>query len=170
MRAETTSNQTDAELRLATFYLGEQLLGVDIRLVQEINRLTDITPVPLAPDFVRGVVNLRGEVVTVLDLRAVLGLEPSVTAGQGRNVVLEYAGEKTGLLVDRVADVVTTTAGEIEPAPANVHGADGRFFQGVVKLEHELLVLLDVQAVLDNQGWGETNESGTPARTLATAG
>lgn len=159
---QTEKRAIDAigELQFATLYVGEQLLGVDIRQVQEINRHVQTTPVPHAPDFVQGVVNLRGDVVTVLDLRAVLGLDTSSTTSESRCVVLSWHGEKTGLLVDRVAEVVSTRAGDIEAPPPNVGGVDARYLRGIIQLENELLVVLDVDAVLGSQPGGEVNDSG----------
>ena len=140
------------EIEFATFYVGRILLGIDIRQTEEINRQLDMTAVPGAAACVRGVVNLRGEVVTVLDLRTILGLEPVAVGGSSRNVVVRCETEQVGLLVDSVADVVTVAADQIEPPPANVSGADGRFFKGVCKLESALLVVLDVDAALTTAG------------------
>lgn len=150
---------TGSEQRIATFYLGDQLMGVDIQGVHEINRQTEATPVPHTPSTVRGVINLRGEVVTVLDLRKVLGLPPSGVREHERAIIVDCEGEKTGLLVDRVADVVTVRGDQIEYPPANVNGVDARFFAGVCKLETDLLVLLDLASVLNT----ETESSGVGA-------
>jgi len=136
------------ELEYATFYVCDILLGLDIRQIEEINRQLTMTSVPHAPHFVRGVVNLRGEVATVVDLRAILGLPAAEITDQSRNVVVNARGERIGLLVDRIGDVVRTSASDIEPPPANVSGVDGRFFRGVCKLEKELLVILDVEEAL----------------------
>jgi purine-binding chemotaxis protein CheW len=152
---QETRSVSSGEIEYATFYVGRILMGIDIRATEEINRQLDMTPVPHAPACVRGVVNLRGEVVTVLDLRTILGLEPAAVTLASRNVVVRSESEQVGLLVDRVADVVTVGADEIETPPANVNGADGRFFRGVCKLESALLVILDVSAVL-SAGKGET--------------
>jgi purine-binding chemotaxis protein CheW len=145
------------EIEFATFYVGHLLLGIDIRQTEEINRQLDLTPVPHAPACVRGVVNLRGEVVTVLDLRNILGLEPLAVGQSSRNVVVRNETEQVGLLVDRVADVVTVRAEEMELPPANVNGVSGRFFKGVYKLESALLVALDVQTVLTTAGKEENS-------------
>ena len=82
---------------------------------------------PHGPDYVRGVINLRGEVVTVVDLRTILGLEPVEVTGNTRNVILHFHGEHVGLIVDRVADVVTVGTDEIDRPPANLSSADGLF-------------------------------------------
>ena len=136
------------DLEYVSFYVGDLLIGVDIRQVEEINRQVEATHAPQSPDWVRGVINLRGNVVTVVDLRTILGVEQSEVTAASRNIVVNFQNEQIGLLVDRVADVVYARADEIEPPPANVSGVDGRFFTGVHKLESELLVVLDVDAAL----------------------
>ena len=139
-----------AELQFATFYVGHMLLGVDIRVVQEINRQSEITQVPHAPDYVRGVINLRGDVATIVDLRAILGLPPSETSRQTRNLIVHHQGEAIGLLVDQISDILTLREDEISPPPTNVEGVDGRLMSGVCTLESEIVVLLDIDEVLSD--------------------
>ena len=146
--AETNTIVGTDELEIATFYIGDILMGVDIQKVQEINRHVDMTPVPHAPACVRGVINLRGDVVTVLDLRTVLELEPAEINETSRNMIAKAGDEQIGLLVDRIADVVKLTRDEIEPPPANVSGIDGRFFDGVYKMKSELLIILNAEEML----------------------
>jgi len=136
------------DIQLASFYVADALMGVSIDQIEEINHHLKVTPVPHAPPWVRGVMNLRGAVITVIDLRVALGLEPTAVSRKTRTVVVRSRGEPIALLVDRVADVVSAPANEIEPPPANVVGADGRLFRGVYKLDRELLVILDADAVL----------------------
>ena len=140
-----------AEQQFATFYVGELLLGVDIRQVQEINRQLDVTDVPQAPKFVRGVINLRGEVTTVMDLRTILGLEPTEVTRSSRNLIVNSGGESIGFLVDRISDILTLRSDEINPAPTNIKGIQGRYFSGVHTLESEILVLLNVEEALANR-------------------
>ena len=140
-------NNTD-ELEFVTFYVNDLLMGVDIQFVREINRQLDLTEVPHTDEFIRGVVNLRGEVVTVVDLRTILGAASSELSEQNSNVIVNSKDEHIGLLVDRIADVVIANPAEIEPPPANVSGIDGRFFKGVLKLDTELLVILDIEQTL----------------------
>ncbi len=137
-----------AELQFATFYVGHMLLGVDIRVVQEINRQSEITQVPHAPDYVRGVINLRGDVATIVDLRAILGLPPSETSRQTRNLIVHHQGEAIGLLVDQISDILTLREDEISPPPTNVEGVDGRLMSGVCTLDSAIVVLLDIDEVL----------------------
>jgi len=147
-----THTQSDhaqlAALQFASFQVGDLLLGIDIRQVQEINRNLQITPVPHAPEAVRGVINLRGEVVTVIDLRTVLGLENLEFNRSTRNVILKQGGEQIGLLVDSVAEVITCQATDIDPLPENLGGRESTCFSGVYKLPHGLLVLLNVAETL----------------------
>jgi purine-binding chemotaxis protein CheW len=136
------------EHQFATFYVGTLLLGVDIRFVQEINRQREITKVPHAPEHVRGVINLRGEVATVVDLRIVLGLPKSSASRDERNLIINSNGESIGLMVDRISDILTVKNDEIDPAPANINDIDGRFIAGVHTLDSDIVVLLDVEKVL----------------------
>jgi purine-binding chemotaxis protein CheW len=136
------------DLQFATFYVGHMLLGVDIRIVQEINRQSEITQVPHAPEYVRGVINLRGDVATVIDLKTILGLPKSEKSRQSRNLIVHHRGESIGLLVDRISDILTLSGDEIGPPPANVDGVDGRLMTGVCTLDSEIVVLLDIDQVL----------------------
>jgi purine-binding chemotaxis protein CheW len=137
-----------SELQFATFYVEHMLLGVDIRVVQEINRQSEITKVPHAPDYVRGVINLRGDVATVVDLRTILGLPRTESSRQTRNLIVHHRGESIGLLVDRISDILTLRADEIDPPPTNVDGVGGRLMSGVYTLDSEIVVLLDIDEVL----------------------
>ena len=146
-----TTNLTASEdkiIEFATFYVGDLLIGIDIQQVQEINRQLDSTDVPHTPDYILGVINLRGEVVTVLDLRVILNMPPAEINTKSRNIIINSNNERIGLLVDSISDVVIAREKEIEPPPANISGADEKFFQGVYKLEDNLLVILDVEKIL----------------------
>ena len=140
----TKSVISAGEVEFVTFYVGNLLIGIDIQNVEEINRQVEVTPVPQAPPQVRGVINLRGEVVTVIDLGKALDMGRTEINPNTRTVVVNSGGEEIGMLVDRVADVVLVRADQIDLPPANVSGVDGRFFKGVYKLDKTLLVLLDV--------------------------
>ncbi len=135
----------------ATFYVDRLLLGIDICQVQEITRELDVTVVPHSPAHVRGVINLRGDVATVIDLRQVLGLPPAKVTRDSRNMIVQSQKESIGLLVDRISDILTIREDEIGPAPVNLDGVEGRFFQGVHTMERDLLILLDIEAVLADE-------------------
>jgi len=141
-----------SEHQYATFYVGSLLLGVDIRQVQEINRQLDVTDVPQAPECVRGVINLRGEVTTVIDLRTILGLEQTAVTRTSRNLIVNSQGESVGFLVDKISDIVAVQSDQISPAPTNIKGVQGKYFTGVHTLDSEILVLLNVEEALADRG------------------
>lgn len=146
-RNESFAGKGDS-LEIATFYVGDTLMGIAIDQVEEINHHLDLTSVPQGPASVRGLLNLRGEVVTVIDLRVILGLDPTAITRKTCNVVVRWQGEQIGLLADRVGEVVVARRSCLEPPPANVLASDGRFFQGVCKLETGLLLLLRLEQIL----------------------
>ena len=110
---ETEQDHTGTELQFATFYVGDLLLGVNICQVQEINRQLDATKVPHAPKEVHGVINLRGDVATVIDLRTVLGMPPVEDSRNSRTLIVQSHGESIGILVDRISDILTISSEEI---------------------------------------------------------
>jgi purine-binding chemotaxis protein CheW len=140
----------NTERQFATFYVGDILLGVDICQVQEINRQLNVTEVPQSPDHIRGVINLRGEVTTVADLRKILGLPPGEITREGRNLIVTSQGESIGFLVDRISDILTLRDDQISPPPSNVDVIAGRFFTGVHTMESEIVVLLDIEEALSD--------------------
>ena len=136
------------EMQLIVFRVGELLLGLEIDRIQEINRQVEITAVPKAPEYVRGVINLRGEVVTVIDPKAILGLPETEVTKSSRNLVIQSDDEMIGLVVDQVADILSVSSAEIASAPANVHGVDGRFFSGVYTSDTDIVVLVNLDELL----------------------
>ncbi|PHS18704.1 MAG: chemotaxis protein CheW [Blastopirellula sp.] len=147
MSNESTKKSTNS-LQLATFYLNDLLLGIRIENVQEINRQLDCTIVPHAPDYVQGVVNLRGDVVTVLNPKVILELDNTDIHKGSRNLIINSEGELIGLCVDRVSDILTIPKDQINEPPANLKGIDGRFFKGIHQLESEVLVLLNIDEII----------------------
>ena len=135
-------------LELSTFYMGAALCSIDILKIQEINKLLDWTPVPQAEKYVRGILNLRGQIVTIIDLGCKLGLPPMAVTNKTRNIVVNSSGEQVGLLVERLGDVVQVNPNEVERPPANIGALQGSFFNGVFKTENHLIGVLDVEAVL----------------------
>ncbi|MBN1477894.1 purine-binding chemotaxis protein CheW [Candidatus Sumerlaeota bacterium] len=137
----------DHEVEFVTFHVKDSFLGVDTGKVREIISDMNMTEVPHAPSHVRGIMNLRGEIVTVIDLSVKLGHGPTEITPETCHVVL--AGEEpVALLVDRIGDVVRDAASGIEPPPVNVTQAEAELFEGVLKRENELLTLLRVDEVL----------------------
>lgn len=135
-------------VELATFYVGDSLCGMDILKVQEINKLLEMTEVPLAPDYVKGILNLRGQIVTVIDLGSKLKLAETDTDSETRNIIVNSNGEYIGLLVHKIGDVERTEEENIELPPANIGGIQGRYFEGVFKKENSLIGILNVEEIL----------------------
>ncbi|MCO6043801.1 chemotaxis protein CheW [Aeoliella sp. ICT_H6.2] len=151
MTTETSSATfvDSRSLRLATFYVGDMLLGLEIDQVQEINRCLDVTTVPHAPNWVRGVINLRGDVVTVIDLRTVLGLERGTVTKDSRNLIVNLSGELVGLCVDRIADIITVAKDDVIPPPSNISVVDQKFFSGVATIEQDIVAVLNLNEALE---------------------
>ncbi len=141
-------NLTKNIIELATFYVGNALCGMDILKVQEINKLMEMTKVPQAPEYMVGILNLRGQIVTIIDLGQKLGLGNVEISNESRNIIINAPGEHVGLLVTRISDVVMADPDKIEPAPANMSGVQGSFFTGVYKTENKLIGILDIKEVL----------------------
>lgn len=139
------------QTQLATFYLGELCLAVEIGQIQEIMRGVTITRVPDAPPEVSGVINLRGEVATIIDLRRVLGLSQADKGRAARVLIVRSNDESIGLQVDRVADITTVEDADVLPAPPNVGRVDGRYIRGVCPRESEIMVVLDLDEVLSSR-------------------
>jgi len=139
----------EATEHLATFFLSGEEYGVDVRLVQEIIRVSEITQVPRAPGFIKGVINLRGKVIPVLDLKRKLGLgEVSEAARPARIVVVKVRDRLVGLLVDGASQVLKVPVASVEAAPEEVVEIDANYLRGVAKLENRLIILLDLTKVL----------------------
>jgi purine-binding chemotaxis protein CheW len=120
---------------------------MDIIKVREINRILDITPVPHAPEYIRGLVNLRGQTVTVFDLGIRLGLDAREVRKSSHNIILKEGS--VGLLVDGIGDVIEAREAQMERPPANLQGIGVEFIDSVVKLRDELLVILSSESILE---------------------
>ncbi len=135
-------------LQMSCFFVGSALCGIDINVIQEMNKQMEMTRVPQAPSYVLGIMNLRGRIVTIIDLGRKLGLSPSKTTETSRIIIVNSRDENIGLLVDRVTDVVTAKWEDVEPTPSNIKGVKGKYFQGVLKSSKDLVAVLDVEEVL----------------------
>lgn len=135
-------------LQLVTFRLGKEEYSLDILKVQEIIRHMELTRVPKAPDFVDGVINLRGKVIPVIDLRKRFGLPVDEKTNETRIIVVDVATRTVGLKVDAVSEVLRLPSDTVEPPPAMVTGVESDYIKGVGKLDGRLLILLDVAKIL----------------------
>ena len=135
-------------LQLVTFNIGKEEFGVDILHVQEINRMTHITKVPNAPHFVEGVINLRGRVIPVIDLRLKLKIEKKEYDKNTRIIVVEVDNKTIGFIVDSVNEVLRIPANLTEAPPDMVSGIESEYIKSVGKLEDRLLILIDIQKII----------------------
>jgi len=152
------SNGNDEVLQWVTFKLENENYGINVMQVQEVLRYSEVAPVPGSPLYVLGIINLRGNVVTVIDTRSRFGLEPCDVTDNTRVVVIESEKQVIGILVDSVAEVVYLKASEIDAAP-NVGNEDSaQFIQGISNREGELLILVDLDQLLSDDEWDELKQ------------
>lgn len=148
-------NADNPILRWVTFRLENEKYGINVMQVQEVLRVTEIAPVPGAPDYVMGIINLRGNVVTVIETRKRFGLMPKEMDDSTRIVIIESEDQVVGILVDSVAEVVDLRASEIESAPNVGTEESAKFISGVASLEGELLIIVDLNKLLTDEQWLE---------------
>lgn len=156
--AQVNENQEDNIIQWVTFNLSNETYGITVMQVVEVLRMTDITPVPGAPEYALGIINLRGNVVTVIDARKRFGLPPTEVTDASRIVIIESDGQVLGMLVDCVAEVVYLRESEIETAPSVGNEESSRFIQGVYSKDDSLLILIDVKKILTDDEWQEVND------------
>lgn len=135
-------------LQLVTFGLGNEEYAVDILKVREINRLREITKIPNAPNYLEGVINLRGRVIPVINLRSNFGLPSRDNDGQSRIMIMDIQGLTIGVIVDYVSEVLRISQDIVEPAPAMAAGEAGNdFIRGIAKMEDRLVILVDMDSI-----------------------
>ena len=154
------------QAQYCTFWVDGLFFGVDVECVQEVLRYQQLTAVPSAPEAIQGLINLRGQIVTAVDLRCRLGLPPRVDGALPMNVIVRSRGEVVSLLVDDIGDVITATDRtgtdlELEPAPANVPSVVQDVVHGVLALPDSILLVLDADRAADVSVVPETT-GGTP--------
>ncbi len=138
-----------------TFRLADETYGVNVMQVQEVLRMTEIAPVPGAPDYVLGIINLRGNVVTVMDTRRRFRLCEKEADDATRIVIIEAGEQVVGILVDSVAEVVYLKQSEIDQAPNVGNEESSRYIQGVANRDEGLLILVDLDKLLTEEEWQE---------------
>lgn len=151
MDMDRSKRQDDELMQLVTFSIGEEEFGVDILKVQEIIRTMEITKVPRAQDFVEGVINLRGKVIPIIDLRRRFGLDSKAHDKHTRIIVIEINNMIVGFVVDSVSEVLRIPASTVEPPPPVVAGLESEYISGVGKLHDRLLILLDLDKLLSGE-------------------
>jgi len=137
--------------QFCTFYLGDMFLGVEVREVQEVIRPQKMTPVPLASDVIRGLINLRGQIVTAIDLRKRLGITTPPTHSHQMNVIVKTDDGIASLLVDEIGDVIEVRSDDFEAPPETLPSAARDLLLAVVKLKTQLLLTLDTRKTVTNR-------------------
>lgn len=145
----------DTVSQWVTFRLEDETYGINVTQIKEVLRLTEIAPVPGAPDYVIGIINLRGNVVTVIDTRRRFGLPQKESDDASRIVIIEVEGQVVGVLVDSVAEVVDLPTSAIDAAPNVGNDESSRYIQGVTSRDGELLILVDLNRFLSDEEWQE---------------
>ena len=145
--------ENDTVIQWVTFTLENEVYGINVMQVQEVLRYTEIAPVPGAPEYVLGIINLRGNVVTVVDTRKRFGLNTVDVTEQTRIVIIETKKQVIGMLVDSVAEVVYLKSSEIETAPNVGNEETSKFLQGVCNRDDQLLILIDLDKLLTDEEW-----------------
>ncbi len=140
--------KTSLDGKFLTFVLGGEIYGIEILKAREIIGLMDITSVPQTPDHMKGVINLRGKVIPVIDLRMKFAMQEEEHTQETCVIVVEVNGTSVGLIVDSVSEVSDITGAEIEDAPNFGHGIDTSFIMGLGKVKERIIILLDIDAVL----------------------
>ncbi|MDD5093660.1 MAG: chemotaxis protein CheW [Dehalococcoidia bacterium] len=158
-----TNTQTkEAERQLVIFSLANESYGVDIGTVNEIIRMQDISRVPRAPNFVQGVINLRGKVIPVVDLRKVFCLPAGETNRETRIVVVDILEQHVGIMVDAVTEVLRISADAVEPPASMITTGDADYLLGIAKLDHKLITLLDLSKVFSRDQAKSFEEADLP--------
>jgi len=138
-------------VQVVSFHLGSEEYGVDISQVQEIIRMVEITHVPRAPRFMEGVINLRGQLIPIIDLRTRFGMQRGEQTKSTRIVVTEIGSKRVGIVVDSVSEVINIPLEQVENAPDMIAGVGTEYIQGVGKVNERLIILLDLTMVITGE-------------------
>ena len=153
--AESASSNAPQEgeglSQIVSFRLAREEYGVDIMHVQEIILIGQVTEMPQVPDYVRGLINLRGHVIPIIDLRVRFGLEVSEQTEHSRIIVLNVNKKTVGIVVDEVDEVLRINSDQIEPAPPGIAGIGQQYVSGLVKFDNKLLILLRIEQVMTDE-------------------
>jgi purine-binding chemotaxis protein CheW len=147
----------DELLQLVSFNLDEEEFGVDILKVREINKMMQITKVPKSPHYVEGVINLRGRIIPVIDLRTKIGMVKKEYGNNTRIIVVEVMDKTIGFIVDKVSEVLRIPSNITEAPPELVTGINSEFIKSVAKIEDRLLILIDLEKTLTGSETSEVN-------------
>jgi purine-binding chemotaxis protein CheW len=147
--AETIADRVESSERFCTFSVADLFFGIDVLRVQEVLRFQPLTRVPKAPEVIQGLMNLRGQIVTAIDMRGLLHLPARGQAENPMNVVIRTESGAVSLLVDDIGDVLDLEDAAYEPPPANLDATTRKLIRGIFKLEQRLLLILDPEQIVE---------------------
>ena len=167
MPTDTEIQVAQTSGQLSTFFVAGMFFGVDVLDVQEVLRSQQMTPVPQSPDVIRGLINLRGQIVTVIDMRRRLGLQPPAEYQTPMNMVVRTSEGVVSLLVDEIGDVLDVDAAAYERPPGNLDPAARELIRGVYKLKDRVLLVLDTEKAVevDSSYAPRNSQLDTPSQT-----
>jgi purine-binding chemotaxis protein CheW len=151
---QSTTKSAEQSRQYSTFYVADLFFGIDVLNVQEVLRYQEMTRVPLAPDVIEGLINLRGQIVTAVDLRRRLNVKPREEGHTPMNIVVRSEEGAVSLLVDEISDVLEVNPASYEPPPQNLPPEQRELIEGLYKLEGRLLLILNTEKVLQIQTSG----------------
>ncbi|MBZ5725792.1 MAG: chemotaxis protein CheW [Acidobacteriia bacterium] len=147
--AKNAHGSRKAGAQYSTFFVGDLFFGIDVLSVQEVLRFQPMTCVPLAPGVIEGLINLRGQIVTAIDMRRRLGLPPRPTGVYPMNMVVRTEDSAVSLLVDEIGDVIEVEGTALEPPPANMASEARELIRGVYQMKDRLLLVLDTERTVE---------------------
>ncbi len=142
----------NGELQAITFQLGKETYGIDVHQIKEIMKIRDYVRVPNAPHFIEGVINLRGQITPIVDLRKIFGMEHRSVDENSRIIMVELSSDVVGLIVDSVVGVVTVPSREIVRVPSLTKNASNEFVSGIIRTDAHLIIVIEVKRLLEGNG------------------
>ncbi len=156
---EGGSSESGGSFQLVSFHLAEESYGIEITKVREIILMGEITRIPHTPEYVKGLINLRSTVIPVIDLRIRFGLREVELTGESRIMVINVRGKMIGIIVDAVSEVLRISHDQITPPPPTVAGLGREYLTGLVRLDEQLLILLDIDKLLGQEETAELEQA-----------